>query len=75
MAVHMKYPVKRFETLARIGGAGYQVLAKLDHYARSPPESLLTGCYNSSFEGENATKRVASSARQSLRDAWEERLP
>lgn len=41
MAVHMKYPVKRFETLARIGGAGYQVLAKLDHYAVSTINVLL----------------------------------
>lgn len=31
MAVHMKYPIKRFSTLARIGGAGYRTLAKIDH--------------------------------------------
>lgn len=27
----MKYPVLRFSTLARIVGAGYRVLARLDH--------------------------------------------
>ncbi|KAG8363190.1 hypothetical protein BUALT_BualtMtG0007500 (mitochondrion) [Buddleja alternifolia] len=34
MAIHMKYPVKRFSTLARIGGAGYRQLARL---YTSPP--------------------------------------
>lgn len=31
MSVHMTYPVKRFSTLARVGGIGYRSLAKLDH--------------------------------------------
>lgn len=32
MAVHMKYPFKRFSTLARVAGANYRVLARLDHH-------------------------------------------
>jgi hypothetical protein len=31
MAVHMKYPVRQVTTLARIGGAGFRVLARFDH--------------------------------------------
>lgn len=31
MAIQMAYPVARFSTLARVGGAGFKVLAKLDH--------------------------------------------
>lgn len=30
-AVHLKYSFKRFSTLARVGGANYRVLARLDH--------------------------------------------
>ncbi|KAK2995378.1 hypothetical protein RJ640_029010 [Escallonia rubra] len=32
MAVHMKYPFKRFSTLARAAGANYRLLARLDHH-------------------------------------------
>ncbi|KAB1221184.1 hypothetical protein CJ030_MR2G012817 [Morella rubra] len=32
MAVHMKYPFKRFSTLARVAGANYRLLARLDHH-------------------------------------------
>jgi len=31
MAVQMKYPCKRFSTLARIGGAGFRALSRIDH--------------------------------------------
>lgn len=32
MAVNNKYQFRRLSTLCRVGGAGYRVLAKLDHY-------------------------------------------
>ena len=32
IAVHKTYPLKGFTTLCRIGGAGFRVLSKLDHY-------------------------------------------
>lgn len=35
MAIGQKYPIKRFSTLCRIGGAGFRVLARLDHYRNS----------------------------------------
>lgn len=41
MAVLDKYPCKRFSTLARIGGAGYRQLARLDHYRNSHFERVL----------------------------------
>lgn len=31
MAVQMKYPCKRFTTLARVGGVGFRSIARLDH--------------------------------------------
>lgn len=30
MAINARYPIRRFSTLCRIGGAGYRVLSRLD---------------------------------------------
>ncbi|KAI8522434.1 hypothetical protein RHMOL_RhmolMtG0009400 (mitochondrion) [Rhododendron molle] len=44
MAVNHRYPCRRFSTLARVGGAGYQVLARLDHY-RNRHDSRVYAMY------------------------------
>ena len=41
MAIQDKYPCKRFSTLARVGGAGYRQLARLDHYRNSHFERVM----------------------------------
>lgn len=42
MAIHLKYGIKRFSTLAHISGAGYRVLAKLDHTGSTHTERILS---------------------------------
>lgn len=42
MAIHMTYPVKRFTTLARIGGFGYRTISHLPHRKPAKLGKLLS---------------------------------
>lgn len=50
MAVNHRYPCRRFSTLARVGGAGYRVLARLDHY-RNRHDSRVYAMYTKPLAG------------------------